>query len=145
MKDVYVVGTQSQMILAWASAHHIAHDTHFLVPLKLRIAHYGSQKNGKRNWILRVLTPPNSLTVTLSRPSDAGQTRRFRLKARADSVSQARLDGLFGQRWKSETVYAVIKRLFGDVIRSRSWQLQRRDGNPCSKHSSTTCTFRCCL
>jgi hypothetical protein len=37
------------------------------------------------------------------------------------------LDGLFGQRWQSETVHAVIKRLFGDVIRSRSWQLQRRE------------------
>jgi hypothetical protein len=34
---------------------------------------------------------------------------------------------LFGQRWKSETVHSVIKRLFGDVIRSRSWRLQRRE------------------
>ncbi len=48
-------------------------------------------------------------------------------KARAELVSQARLDGLFGQRWKSETVHSVIQRLFGDVIRSRSWRLQRRE------------------
>lgn len=48
-------------------------------------------------------------------------------KARADLVVQARLDGLFGQRWKYETVHSVMKRLFGDVIRSRSWRLQRRE------------------
>ena len=48
-------------------------------------------------------------------------------KALADLVSQARLEGLFGQRWKCETVHSVIKRLFGDLIRSRSWRLQRRE------------------
>jgi hypothetical protein len=34
-------------------------------------------------------------------------------KARADLVATARLDGLFGQRWKTETVNSVIKRKFG--------------------------------
>jgi len=42
-------------------------------------------------------------------------------------VAQARLDGLFGQRWKWETVHSVMKCLFGDAIRSRSWRLQRRE------------------
>ena len=28
------------------------------------------------------------------------------------------LTGLFGQRWKTETVHSVIKRKFGDQIRS---------------------------
>lgn len=131
VKGVYVVGTRSQMILAWASAHHIVHDTHFLAPLKLRMARYGRQKNGKRDWLLladagfdspkltdRDLAPPIRRGGKLVDPDR---------KARADLVSQARLDGLFGQRWKSETVHSVIKRLFGDVIRSRSWRLQRRE------------------
>ena len=48
-------------------------------------------------------------------------------KARADLVSQAWLDGLFGQRWKTETVNSVIKRKFGDTIRSRKRSLQRRE------------------
>jgi hypothetical protein len=48
-------------------------------------------------------------------------------KARADLVSVARLDGLFGQRWKTETVNSVIKRKFGDTIRSRKRSLQRRE------------------
>jgi hypothetical protein len=131
VKGVYGVGTRSQMILAWASAHHVVHDTHFLSPLKLRIARYGRQKNGKRDWLLladagfdchkltdRDLVPPIRRGGKLVAPER---------KARADLVSQARLDGLFGQRWKAETVHSVIKRLFGDIIRSRSWRLQRRE------------------
>lgn len=42
VKGVYAVGTESQMILAWASAHHVVHDTRFVAPLKLRIARYGT-------------------------------------------------------------------------------------------------------
>jgi IS5 family transposase len=131
VKGVYAVGAGSQFIVAWESAHHIVHDTHFLLPLKRRIARYGKQKNGKRDWILladagfdtsklkdRDLVPPIRRGGKLVDPQR---------KARAELVSQARLEGIFGQRWKSETVHSVIKRLFGDVIRSRSWSLQRRE------------------
>jgi hypothetical protein len=48
-------------------------------------------------------------------------------KARADLVSQACLDGLFGQRWKTETVNSAIKRKFGETIRSHKRSLQRRE------------------
>jgi hypothetical protein len=48
-------------------------------------------------------------------------------KARADLVAQARLDGLFGQRWKTETVHSVIKRKFGDHIRSIRKDRQSRE------------------
>ena len=48
-------------------------------------------------------------------------------KARADLVAAARLDGVFGQRWKAETVNSVIKRKFGDTIRSRNKRLQLRE------------------
>jgi len=47
--------------------------------------------------------------------------------ARAELVAQARLDGLFGQRWKAETVHSVIKRKLGDAIRSRLAVLQNRE------------------
>ena len=39
----------------------------------------------------------------------------------------ARLDGLFGQSWNTETVNSVIKLKFGDTIRSRKTQLQMRE------------------
>ena len=44
-------------------------------------------------------------------------------KARADLVSDAHPDGLFGQRWITETVNSVIKRKFEDTIRSRKTSL----------------------
>lgn len=130
VKGVYAVGTRSQLILAWASAHHVVHDSRFLAPLKTQIARWGKRKNGRRDWLLladagfdsprltdRDLAPPIRRGGNLVDPDR---------QARAELVSQARLDGLFGQRWKSETVHSVIKRLFGDVLRSRSWRLQRR-------------------
>jgi len=47
--------------------------------------------------------------------------------ARAELVVAACLDDLFGQRWKAEMVHAVIKRKFGDSVRSRRvMMLQRR-------------------
>jgi hypothetical protein len=47
--------------------------------------------------------------------------------ARADLVSSARLEGFYGQRWKTETVNSVIKRKFGQAIRSRKRSLQNRE------------------
>jgi IS5 family transposase len=131
VKGVYIVGTRSQLILAWASAHHVVHDTRFLAPLKARITRYGKQKNGKRDWILLAdagFDSPKLTNRDLAPPiRRGGKLVDPKRKARADLVSQARLDGLFGQRWKCETVHAVMKRLSGDVIRSRSWRLQRRE------------------
>lgn len=48
-------------------------------------------------------------------------------RARADMAAQARLDGVYGQRWKVETVNSVIKRRFGSAIRSRKLRLQKRE------------------
>jgi len=49
-------------------------------------------------------------------------------QARADMVAQAQLDGVYGQHWKAETVHSVIKRKFGDTVRSRA--LRRQSGEP---------------
>jgi hypothetical protein len=43
------------------------------------------------------------------------------------TVARARLDGLFGQGWKAETVNSVIKRKFGDTIRSCKLRPQWRE------------------
>lgn len=47
--------------------------------------------------------------------------------ARAELVAAARLDGVYGQRWKSETVHSVIKRKFGDALRSRKLSVRNRE------------------
>ena len=46
---------------------------------------------------------------------------------KADLVDTARVDGVYGQRWKAETVFSVIKRKFGDTVRSRKPSHQRRE------------------
>jgi len=46
---------------------------------------------------------------------------------RANLVAQARLDGFYGQRWKCETINSVIKRKFGDTVRSRTTRYQFRE------------------
>lgn len=131
VKGVYVVGTRSQYILAWASGTHQDHDIRFLNQLKRDVARYGRRKKGKRDWIL--LGDAGFDATKLSAQDVIPPIRRGgklvdpKRQARADLVAQARLDGLFGQRWKTETVHSVIKRLFGDTIRSRSHRLQLRE------------------
>ena len=46
---------------------------------------------------------------------------------RANLVAQARLDGFYGQRWKCETINSVIKRKFGDTVRSRTTRYHFRE------------------
>ncbi|MER3483491.1 MAG: hypothetical protein C4332_10450 [Meiothermus sp.] len=48
-------------------------------------------------------------------------------RARSELVAQARLEGLYGQRWKSETAISVLKRKFGEGVRSRKTRLQLRE------------------
>jgi hypothetical protein len=40
-------------------------------------------------------------------------------------VERAKASGLYGQRWKVETVISVIKHKFGDGVRSRQLRLAR--------------------
>jgi hypothetical protein len=126
-RGAYAVGTASQLILAAReSPGGSANDACFLLPLKR-----GARPYVKRNGLTladagfdcqavtaRDLIPPIRRHGKLVAPER---------KARADLVSQARLDGLFGQRWKTETVHSVIKRKFGDTVRSRSLRAQRRE------------------
>jgi hypothetical protein len=106
-------------------------DFGFLQPLKRPAAPDGRKRNRRRDWLLlgaagfdakgvrRLdLVPPIRRTGKLTDP---------KRKARADWVAAARLDGIDGQRWQVETVNSVVKRKFGDTIRSRSPPLQRRE------------------
>ena len=128
VKGSYAVGTQSQLILvARASRRNSANDAHMLAPLR-----DGAQAYARGDdWVFladagfdcqavtdRDLVPPIRRGGRLVAPER---------KARADLVAQARLDGLFGQRWKTETVHSVIKRKFGGDIRSRLKQRQNRE------------------
>jgi hypothetical protein len=131
VKGVYAVGTASQFILAWRSGWGPASDVAYLPGLRRDSRRYGHHQGQRKAWVMMAdagfdgqsvreddLVPPVRRGGNLLHPER---------KERADRVSQARLDGLFGQRWKTETVNSVIKRKFGDTIRSRKRSLQRRE------------------
>ena len=103
----------------------------YLWPLRRQAQRWGKREGGQRAW---VLVADTGFDGPRAQPDDLipvhGHGRAIKAenrKARADLVAVARLDGLYGQRWKAETVNSVIKRKFGDTIRSRSRRLQFRE------------------
>ncbi|GAP09608.1 hypothetical protein BECAL_00758 [Bellilinea caldifistulae] len=131
VKGVYAVGTASQFILAWRSGWGPGSDAAYLTGLRRDARRYGRCQGKRKAWVMMADAGFDGQTV---RDDDlippvrrGGNLLNPERKARADLVSQARLDGLFGQRWKTETVNSVIKRKFGDTIRFRKRSLQRRE------------------
>ncbi len=126
-KGAYAVGIQSLLILAWRQGIGPGHDSVFLGGLRRDARRY----TRPRHWIMLgdagfdgKDVRPTDLIPPIRRGGNIVDPER---KARADLVDAARLDGLFGQRWKSETVMSVIKRKFGDAIRARRRSLQQRE------------------
>lgn len=117
-KGGYAVGIESQLILASVSGRGPGADTVFLNPLRRKARRYGQR--GK--WMLLAdrgfdasSVRPGDLIPPIRRGRVLKQPTRIE---RDELVAAARLDGFFGQRWKAETVNSVIKRKFGDDIRS---------------------------
>ena len=131
VKGAYAVGTRSQYILAWGYGRGPSGDSPHLAPLRRMAARYGRHQGRRRAWLLLAdrgfedhgLHPCDLVPVT----HRVGQHPKPIRQARGELVEQARLDGLFGQRWKVETVNSVIKRKFGSAIRSRCIRLQNRE------------------
>lgn len=131
IKGGYAVGIKSQLILASSAQAGRLPDFAFLKRLKRQSRRYGRSIRGRRAWFFlgdsgfdaKEITE-GDLVYPIRRYGKITDPKR---QERADLVSQARLDGLFGFRWLVETVNSVIKRKFGDTIRSRIWFLQRRE------------------
>jgi hypothetical protein len=131
IKGGYAVGVESRLILGWRSGRGIGYDQPYLEPLRRQARRYGRHCQRKRAWVLLgdmgfdgKTTRPHDLIPPQRRNHPHMSAVR---QARQELVSQARLDGFYGQRWKSETVNSVIKRKFGETICSRSLRLQRRE------------------
>jgi hypothetical protein len=131
IKGAYAVGTQSQLIVGSSSRAGRLPDFVFLRRLKRQARRYGLYEGRQRRWYFlgdkgfdaKEITDLD-LVPPIRRYGKISDPKR---QERADLVSQARLDGIYGQRWKVETVNSVIKRKFGGTIRSRIWFLQRRE------------------
>ena len=128
-KGFYGVGLQSLFILGRSQSFGPGHDGSKLETLRRNVRPFMR----RRQWILLA---DGGFDVRSVRPDDLIPPRRTGRKrsivaperlVRADLVAAARLDGLFGQRWKVETVISVIKRKFGNAIRARKYSLQRRE------------------
>jgi len=131
VKGVYAVGTQTQLILAWRTGEGPGSDAPYLSGLIREIRRYGRREGGERAWLLLAdsgfdgaAVEEGDLIPPIRRGGNLLAPKR---RARAELVDQARLDGIYGQRWICETVHSVIKRKFGETIRSRKRFLQRRE------------------
>ena len=128
-KEFYGVGLSSLFILARSQSFGPGHDGTKLETMRRNVRPF--MRRG--HWLLLA---DGGFDVRSVRPDDLIPPRRTGPKrsitaperrARADLVSAARLDGLFGQRWKVEKVISVIKRKIGNAIRARKYSLQRRE------------------
>ncbi len=130
LKGGYAVGTQTQGVVGGRRAAS-GSDIAYLTPLRRQAQAWGRQVAGRRAWVLwgdagfdGRATQVGDLIPVQTRGQAIKDERRL---ARAALVTAARLDGVYGPRWKVETVIAVIKRQLGDTIRSRWRRLQFRE------------------
>lgn len=117
--------------MAWRQSSRPGNDALFLNGLRREAKRYGRYVKGQRAWTLLADTgfdgrgvQANDVIPPMRRHGKITDPER---RAQADWVSAARLEGLFGQRWKTETVHSVIKRKFGGAVRSRKYWHQYRE------------------
>lgn len=131
VKGGYAVGCQSLLILGWCSAAGRLPDFGLLNNLKRQAARFGKYIRRRRAWWLLTdkgfdAGKPHACDV-IPPIRRNGKLKSAARIARDELVAALRLEGVIGQRWKVETVHSVIKRKWGDSIRSRLWFLQRRE------------------
>lgn len=133
-KGGYAVGTQSLLVLAVRTGLGTGQDMNDLALLRRSAKRYGKRPPGRPNGRRQQVVLADSgydgrqvIEQDLIPPNRRNGIKSAVRKAQADRVSQARLDGLYGQRWKAETVNSVIKRKFGSAVRARKLLVQRRE------------------
>ena len=126
IKGAYAVDITTQLIPGTCASYGRYQDSVLLKSLRRQSRSYALRKyalladigfDGRQIQLADII-PPVRRHGTLHAPERI---------ARAELVAQARLDGLYGQPWKCETVHSVIKRKFGDTVRSRTTQLHFRE------------------
>jgi hypothetical protein len=126
IKGAYAVGVTSQFILGTRASYGRYQDAVLLNSLRRQSKLYAI-----RNYVILADAGFDGRQIELGdiippvrRHGTLCASERI---ARAELVGQARLDGLYGQRWKCETVHSVIKRKFGDTVRSRTTRVHFRE------------------
>lgn len=131
VKNGYAVCTRAQFVLGWRMGDKHTCDVKLLHCLRRQASHYGRRVQGHPVCVLLGDKgfDGNTLRAGALIPPirRGGNLRASDRQARAEMVAMARLDGLYGPRWKSETVHSLIKPKFGSTVRSRSKRLQQRE------------------
>jgi len=119
------------MIIAWGSGWGPGSDAGYLKRLHREVGAFGRKQGRHRGWVMLADAGFDGRQVeagdVIPPIRRAGRLVSRERQERAERVAQARLDGLYGQRWKVETVHSVIKRKFGEQIRSRLFWLRYRE------------------
>ena len=130
-KGGFVVGTESQLIVGMRVGRGPGSDAKWLAPLRAQARRYGVRKGrSARFWLLADAGFDGrdvEWTGVVPPIRRGGRLRAWSRVLRAELVERAKASGLYGQRWKVETVISVIKRKFGDGVRSRGLRLARRE------------------
>jgi hypothetical protein len=127
IKGAYAVGTHTQFILAARAGRGPGNDAPYLTGLRRNARRYGRYVGKRRAWVMLADAGFDSQSVQDGDLIPPGNLVDPDRQARAGLVAATRRDGLFGQRWTTETVNSVIKRQFGDAIRSPQRSLQNRE------------------
>lgn len=130
VKGGYAVGKDSQLMVGWCAQAGRLPDFGLRKPLKRQARRYGKYVKRRRAWFFLADKGFDSQDITdndLIPPIRRYGKVSAQRQARADLLSQSRLDGIYGYRWIVEIVNSVIKRKFGDSVCSRLWFLQRRE------------------
>jgi hypothetical protein len=130
-KGGFVVGIESQLIVGMRVGRGPGSDAKWLAPLRAQARRYVVRKGrSARFWLLADAGFDGrdvEWTDVVPPIRRGGRLRAWSRVLRAELVERAKASGLYGQRWKVETVISVIKRKFGDGVRSRGLRLARRE------------------
>jgi hypothetical protein len=130
-KGGFVVGTESQLIVGMKVGRGPSSDAKWLASLRAKARRYVvRQGRSSRGWFLADAGFDGrevEWTDVVPPIRRGGALRSLCRVWRGELVARARASGLYGQRWKVETVISVIKRKFGDGVRSRRACLARRE------------------
>jgi hypothetical protein len=130
-KGGLAVGTESQLIVGMQVGRGPGSDAPWSAPLRGKAHRYVVRKGrSARFWLLADAGFDGrdvAWTDGVPPVRRGGRLRAWSRVLRAEIVARVRASGLYGQRWKVETVISVIKRKFGDGVRSRRVRLGHRE------------------
>jgi len=127
----FVVGSESQLMVGMRVGRGSGSDAQWLAPLRAQARRsVGRTGRSARFWLLADAGfdgRDGEWTDVVPPIRRGGRLRAWSRVMRAAIVARVKASGLYGQRWQVETVISVIKRKFGDGVRSRGLRLARRE------------------